>query len=190
MSLRAARRRKCCLSSPPAVLIGAVFAACLGIGACTTGSVKQSVTPLSVSAGQAANLISAYRAENGLPPVRVDSRLMQAAAEQARAMGERDKISHRIGGSLTKRVSRTGYDWGALSENLGAGYPSLSAVMEGWKRSPGHRKNLLSKNVTEIGIAAVATPPGSKRRNYWALVLGAPRPQRLQAGPFAMGLRQ
>ena len=103
-------------------------------------------------------------------------------------MGERDKISHNIGGSLPKRVAAAGYDWGAVAENLGAGYSSLGDVIAGWKASSGHRANLLNPLVTEIGIAAVATPPGSKHRNYWALVLATPQPDRVAAGPFGMEL--
>ena len=92
------------------------------------------------------------------------------------------------GGSLPKRVTAAGYHWGAAAENLGAGYSSLNDVISGWKASAGHRRNLLNPNVTEIGIAAVATPPGSKHRNYWALILAAPQPDRVVAGPFGMGL--
>jgi uncharacterized protein YkwD len=135
-------------------------------------------------------MVSAYRAQNGLGPVSVDSRLMQAAAEQARAMGERDKLSHSSGGSLARRVSGVGYDWGATAENIGAGYSSLEAVMAGWKASSGHRKNLLNPRVTDVGIAAVATPPGSKKSSYWALILAMPRPEAVAAGPFASEVLQ
>ena len=84
--------------------------------------------------------------------------------------------------------SRPGYDWGAAAENLGAGYSSLNDVIAGWKASAGHRTVLLNPNVTEMGIAAVATPPGSKHRNYWALIMASPQPDRVAAGPFGMEL--
>jgi uncharacterized protein YkwD len=148
------------------------------------------VTPIAVDAGAAAGMVSAFREENGLGPVGVDSRLMEAAADQARAMGERDKIGHSVAGSLPRRLGRAGYDWAATAENLGAGYASLPAAIEGWKASADHRKNLLNSYVTEIGVAAVATPPGSKKRTYWALIVGMPRPQAVAAGPFAMGAAQ
>jgi uncharacterized protein YkwD len=138
-----------------------------------------------VDAAYAARLISAYRAENGLGPVGVDSRLMLAATSYARAMGERDRINHRIGGSLLRRIQAAGYDWGAAAENLGAGYDGLSDVMAGWTRSAGHRQNLLNPYVTEIGIAAVAASRGSNYPNYWALILATPRPER-GAGPVAL----
>ena len=73
-----------------------------------------------------------------------------------------------------------------IAENLAAGYSSVGDAMGGWKASAGHRRNLLNPNVTEIGIAAVATPPGSKHRNYWALILASPPPERVAAGPFGM----
>jgi hypothetical protein len=166
----------------------AAIALGLGLAACSTGGGMRSVTPIGVDAGRAAGLISSYRAQNGLGRVRVNSKLMAAASDYARAMGTRDKIGHTIGGSLPKRITAAGYDWGAAAENLGAGYSSLNDVISGWKASAGHRRNLLNPNVTEIGIAAVATPPGSKHRNYWALILAAPQPDRVAAGPFGMGL--
>jgi uncharacterized protein YkwD len=113
---------------------------------------------------------------------------MRVAAGYARTMGERDKINHRLGGSLPKRVAAAGYDWGAVAENLAAGYDSTDEAIAGWKASAGHRKNLLNPLVTEIGIAAVSTPPGSDHRNYWALVLAMPRPERVAAGVGVMGL--
>jgi uncharacterized protein YkwD len=177
------------LSRPALMKLSLSRAALLGLGlwlsACTTSSI-QPVTPIPVDAGRAARLISAYRAENRLGPVGVDSRLMHAAAEYAAVMGKRDKIGHRLGASLPKRVALAGYTWGYVAENLAAGYGSLDDAMRGWKASAGHRHNLLSRYATEIGIAAVATPPGSKHRTYWALILAAPPPE--GEGVMAMGL--
>ena len=167
----------------PAVL--AILA--LVLAACSGGGSRQPATPISLDVGRTASLVSAYRAANGLGPVRVESRLMQAAATQARVMGERDRIGHRVAGPLPRRIWAAGYDWGAAAENLGAGYSNLDGAMAGWKASAGHRRNLLHPDVTEIGVAAVATPPGSKHRTYWALILAAPRPEPSPAGPFAMG---
>ena len=166
-----------------------VSIAALLLAACSTGNF-QPVRPIGVDAGRTAGMISSYRAEHGLGPVSVDSALMQAAADYARAMGERDKINHRIGGTLAKRVSAAGYDWMATAENLGAGLPTLDAAMTAWEASAGHRKNLLNPLVTEIGIAAVATGGDAEHDTYWALILAAPRPERVASGPFAMEQRR
>ena len=98
--------------------LGLAVISALFLAGCSTGNF-QPVRPIAVDAGRTAGVISSYRAQHGLGPVSVDSRLMQAAADYARAMGERDKINHRIGGTLAKRVSAAGYDWGATAENLG-----------------------------------------------------------------------
>lgn len=161
--------------------------AALALTGCSGSSSRQPASPISVDVGRTASLVSAYRAANGLGPVRVESRLNDAAESHARLMGQRDKMSHSLGGSLPKRIAAVGYDWGAAAENLGAGYANLDAAVAGWKRSAGHRRNLLNPNVTEIGVAAVAMPPGAKHRTYWALILAAPRPQQGSPGPFAMG---
>ena len=61
--------------------------------------------------------------------------------------------------------------------------------MAAGKTPAGHRRNLLNPLVTEIGIAAVATGGDAKHDTYWALILAAPRPERVASGPFAMEQR-
>lgn len=139
------------------------------------------VKPIAIDANRAARVISAYRAEHGLGPVRVDPRLMRVAADYARVMGERDRIKHGLGRSLPRRAEAAGYDWGYVSENLAASYDSFDEAMRGWKASPRHNKNLLNEYSTDVGIAAVSTPPGSNHRNYWALVFGLVQPDNLVA---------
>jgi len=156
-----------------AALLGAALAACQT----APGGGTRAVTPIAIDAARTARMISAYRAEQGLGPVSVDARLMRAASDYARVMGQRDKIGHQLGAALPKRVTTAGYHWGYVAENLAASFSSLDDAMQGWKDSPGHRHNLLSPYATEIGVAAVATPPGSDHRNYWALILAAPQPE-------------
>jgi uncharacterized protein YkwD len=142
---------------------------------CTGAPVRGEPTPIAVSAGAAAAMVSAYRARNGFGPVGTDPRLNSVASAQAMAMAGRDRLSHSAGGSLPRRLSAGGYAWDATAENIGAGYASLGAAMQGWEESPEHRKNLLNSHVTEIGVAAAAAPPGSRFRTYWSLVLATPR---------------
>ena len=156
------------------------LAGCMSFGALTP------VTPISVDAGRTASVVSAFRAANGRGRVGIDSRLMQVAEDQARAIGGRGRISHTVAGSLARRVSNAGYDWGATAENLGAGYPDIDAAMAGWKASAGHRRNLLNRRRDRHRHRGCRYAPGSKHRNYWALVLAGPRQERLAAGgPFS-----
>ena len=119
--------------------------------------------------------VNAFRSENGLGRVRYDSILDEAAERQARAMASRGKMSHDLDGALPSRVGVYGYQWAAVAENLGWNYRSTPAVMTGWKNSPGHRRNLLNPNVTEIGFAAAV---GGNGEPYWALILGRERNRR------------
>ena len=142
------------------------LAACVG----AQGSVDVSSSkPISVDRGEALAEINAFRAQNGLPSVRFSKILDEAADRQARAMAARNDLSHSLDGSLPSRVGAYGYDWAAVSENIGWNYRSTPGVITGWKNSAGHRRNLLNPNVTEIGFAAAV---GSNGEPYWSLILG------------------
>lgn len=139
----------------------------------------------------AASMISGYRQNNGLGAVTVDPALNRLAKQQADAMAAADKVDHSIRGtgSLSRRVSRSGYDAEIAVENIGAGYRTLAEAFSGWRDSPGHRKNMLRAGVTRMGIAT-AYAPGSKYKVFWSLVLAKPAERRIegpQAGPPADG---
>jgi uncharacterized protein YkwD len=152
----------------------ALTAALLGLAGCAGLDMALPAAPAAVDAGVAVRLVSGFRAESGLGSVTIDARLMRAAQSQALLMAQRDRMGHKVGGSLPRRVSTEGYEWGAVAENLGRGYDSLEAAFAGWQASAGHRRNLLNSRVTQVGVAA-ARAPGSKYGLYWALILAAPR---------------
>ncbi|MCW7544198.1 CAP domain-containing protein [Aurantimonas litoralis] len=155
-----------------ALLPIALLAACVGSpGSVDVGSTRE----ISVDRNVALATINAFRAENGLGAVRFDPVLGKAAERQARAMAARGNLSHSLDGPLPNRVASFGYDWAAVSENIGWNYRSTPAVITGWKRSPGHRRNLLNANVTEIGFAAAT---GANGEPYWALILGREKNRR------------
>jgi uncharacterized protein YkwD len=45
--------------------------------------------------------------------------------------------------------------------------------MRGWKESPGHNKNLLLPDATNMGIALVQDPR-TEFKSFWTLVIGSP----------------
>jgi len=130
-----------------------------------------------VDAAAAASMISGYRQNNGLGAVSVDPALMKLAAEQAYAMASRDRLDHDVGRGFGQRIAGSGYDAKAAYENIGAGYHTLAEAFSGWRGSPGHRANMLKRDVTQIGIAA-AYSPRSKYKVFWALVLASPDDRR------------
>ena len=44
-----------------------------------------------------------------------------------------------------------------LGENIASGYPSASAVVEGWIGSPKHRANIMRRQFRRVGFARVGT---------------------------------
>jgi uncharacterized protein YkwD len=157
---------------------------CLALAACTLGldrgsvfSTRLATQPGTVNASEAASLISAYRRGRGLGGVTVDPTLTRIAAVHSERMAASNKMAHVLPGegSFRQRLTAGGFNGGAAAENVAAGQDSLSEVLEAWRRSPGHNRNLLMTGVTHIGIA-VAVAPESRYKTFWTLVLGAPRP--------------
>ena len=131
-----------------------------------------------LDANAAASMISGYRANNGLPPVSLDPALMRLAEAQARAMADRDRISHNPGGAaFIERLRRSGYDAKVAAENISAGYHSLAEAFSGWRDSPPHRANMLLTGADRMGIAAIYAP-GSKYKVFWALIMATPGEKR------------
>jgi|SRR5688572_15910231 uncharacterized protein YkwD len=134
---------------------------------------SMAVSGAQVDSAAAASMISGYRKNNGLGAVSVDPALMKLAAEQANAMASRDRLDHDVGRGFSQRIAGSGYDAKAAYENIGAGYHTLAEAFSGWRGSPGHRANMLQRNVNQIGIAA-AYSPRSKYKVFWALILASP----------------
>jgi uncharacterized protein YkwD len=116
---------------------------------------SMAVSGAKLDAAMAASMISGYRRNNGLSAVTVDPALMRLAEAQARAMASRDKLDHNVGRGFAERIRASGYDARIAVENIGAGYHTLAQAFSGWRDSPPHRANMLNRNATHIGIAAV-----------------------------------
>ena len=132
----------------------------------------------------AVSALNAYRAGNGLKPVRIDPALAAMAERQAKAMAAADALSHDVAGSFSSRIAAGGIDTTEAGENIGAGYMSLGAAMEGWRRSPEHDANLKLSDATRFGIAIAKNPDG-QYGVYWAMEVAAePRPPASEVGAF------
>ena len=67
------------------------------------------------------------------------------------------------GSTSGNRMDRRGYNWRACAENIAVN-SSEERTVKAWIESPGHCRNIMNPNYTEIGAARVG--------NYWTLVLG------------------
>lgn len=152
------------------IVLCLALAACGGPAPLATRTAATSAVPLDPAAAAAA--ISRYRAAHGLRPVTVDSRLMLAAERQAQAVAQVGYLSHEVGGTFSRRLAWAGHGGLHAAENLSAGAHSLDQVLARWQASREHNKNLLLPQARRIGIARVDAP-GTRFRQYWALVLAS-----------------
>ncbi|MEO1265956.1 MAG: CAP domain-containing protein [Pseudomonadota bacterium] len=141
---------------------------------------RRSLTRPSAQAGSfdqasALKLINAYRRKKGLRALKLNPALAKAAKLHSRDLAKWDRISHygSDGSNPWDRVKRVGFKAKLAAENVGTGQKSLAEVMEGWKKSPGHNKNLLLPDATHMGIALV-NDPKTEFKTFWTLVLGTP----------------
>ena len=116
-------------------------------------------------------LTNAFRQEQGLANVRANASLRKAAESFAQYLARTNAFSHTADGRQpADRAKAAGYDYCMVAENLASNLDSRGFetrqlardAVEGWKNSPGHRKNLMQPNVTEIAVA-VAKAPGQEK---------------------------
>jgi uncharacterized protein YkwD len=116
------------------------------------------------------------RARFGLPPLTWDPRLAEVARGHSRDMRAHDFVGHVSprSGSPVDRVRRAGIAHTMVLENLARAY-SPREVQRGLMDSPGHRANILNKEVTHVGIGVeIAATPGGVRELWVAQLLSRP----------------
>jgi uncharacterized protein YkwD len=123
----------------------------------------------------AETLVNGYRAEKGLKPLRLNTRLSDAAMKHSLDLAKSDRISHygSDGSDSWDRVTRTGYRARVTAENVGTGQASIGEVFRGWQNSRDHNINLLLPDAEEMGIAMVHNPK-TQFKTFWTLVVSAP----------------
>lgn len=109
-------------------------------------------------------------------PLTLDSRLNAAAQGHAVDMARGNFHSHTgsDGSDVGDRVTRQGYAWRAVAENIAAGQPTPESVMAAWLASEGHCRNIMSGAYTQLGVGR-ATNSASRYGIYWAQNFAAPR---------------
>ncbi len=123
-----------------------------------------------------------FRREQGLQPVDPDAKLTAAARYFAQYMARTERYGHEADGTEpADRAMRHGYDYCLVAENLSYQYNSADfhtadlaqRYVEGWKNSPGHRKNMVSPHATDT---AVAVTRSEKSGRYYAVqMFGRPK---------------
>lgn len=124
---------------------------------------------------------NAFRRRNALGALEPDARLMRIAQAHAANMarqdrfGDTDRNGHVLDGrNVEYRIQAGGYEFARVAENVGyqLNRPDpVASMMQGWKDSPGHRRNMLLPDVVEIGVGAAQ---GKSGRWYFVQLFGRP----------------
>ena len=109
-------------------------------------------------------------------PVAASPALNEVALEHSRDMAEHLKLGHpgSDGSVPADRVTRSGYAWRGVGENVASGQQTADAVVKSWLESPGHCENIMEPRFTEMGIA-FALAPDQNPNIYWTQVFATPR---------------
>jgi uncharacterized protein YkwD len=125
-------------------------------------------------AGQVLQLTNQQRQAAQLAPLAVEPALGQAAQQYANVLALGACFAHTCGPvpDVSDRTEQAGYlDWVALGENIAAGQPNPTAVVDAWMQSPEHRANILGARYTDIGTGVVIT--NDRYQRYWVQEFGA-----------------
>ena len=123
-----------------------------------------------------------FRKQEGRGELQSQPLLVATARDFADFLARTDKFSHEADGSEpTERAKKHDYAPCIVAENIAYEYSSAGfetedltrRFIEGWKKSPGHRKNMLDPDLLEAGMAVAQSKESGK---YYAVqVFGRPR---------------
>ena len=129
--------------------------------------------PLKSLEDEVVKLVNQQRAKYGLGPLTVNWELSRCARIKSQDMINRNYFSHTSPtyGSPFNMMENFGLRFSAAAENIAKGQRTPQEVMNAWMNSPGHRANILSKNVTHIGVGAAKSSNGTL---YWTQMFMKP----------------
>lgn len=120
--------------------------------------------------------INEVRAGYGLPGLRQDGRLAEAAVRHSRDMAAHSGLMHvgSDGSTSGERIAQAGYRARRWQEVVGWGFEgNIERMIDWWMNSPNHRPILLDGGLVEAGVGYVYAP-GSEWGHYWTVDFAVP----------------
>ena len=123
-------------------------------------------TSLSTLEDEVIRLVNAERDMYGLPALAKNWEASRIARIKSQDMIDSKYFSHDSPtyGSPFNMMENFGLRFSAAAENIAMGQKSAAEVVKTWMDSPGHRANILSRTVTQIGVGAAKAANGT---TYW-----------------------
>jgi uncharacterized protein YkwD len=110
------------------------------------------------------------------PPLSLAPALTRAARAHSRDMAVHDFFSHTgsDGSTPGERVTRAGYRWSMVGENVASGVETARAAVAGWLASPHHCANIMTAGFRQMGVA-FAVDAANPQVIAWTEDFGTPR---------------
>jgi uncharacterized protein YkwD len=129
------------------------------------------------------------RALNGLSPLKANPLLNAIAESRAKDMLEKQYFAHvsPTGEQASDIAQNIGYHYKIIAENIGGGnFYTNQKIIDGWTQSPGHRKNILTREIEEMGAAVLKGDMNGAETYITVQIFGLqspPVPQHICVGP-------
>ncbi|WP_411503194.1 CAP-associated domain-containing protein [Brevibacillus centrosporus] len=107
---------------------------------------------------QILDLVNVARSRAQLPPLQWNEKAAEVARGHSRDMESNDFFDHvsaTTGSDPFERLKQASIPYRMAGENIAAGYPDAIEAHESWMNSPGHRKNVLEKGFTQLGVGVI-----------------------------------
>jgi uncharacterized protein YkwD len=116
------------------------------------------------------------RAEHRLPPLKPNEKLFAAARKHSENMAKQQKMEHVLDKqNPLQRVRAAGYAYQYAGENLAWNQRNATELLKEWMNSEEHKKNILFRGFSEIGIGVARSEKGEP---YFTQVFGTPAGRR------------
>jgi uncharacterized protein YkwD len=128
-----------------------------------------------------------FRKQEGRPELKVNAELTRAAQYFADFMARTDKYSHTADDKQPwDRAAEYGYKYCIVAENIAYQFNSegfttrelTDGFIEGWKKSPHHRENMLDPDVDDIGVGVARS--ATTGRYYAVQDFGRPKSKEIK----------
>lgn len=134
-----------------------------GAQAALASNTEAHYTSASVSAQEqsAGNLLNSDRARYGLSALTIDPVLSRIARVKSEDMRDQQYFAHTSPtyGDVRNMLTMMGYSYVSASENI-AHHATVEKAQAAFLSSPGHRRNVLSKSFTHVGIGVAYDAKG------------------------------
>lgn len=123
-------------------------------------------------------LTNDYRTSQGLKPLTLNDQLNKSSLAHTQDLTTNNYWAHNNpnGKTWDSFIKDSGYPYKYAGENIANGFRDTGSMMQSWKNSPTHNKNLVNPNYTDIGISIVQGKRNGRNVYYVIQNFGSQQP--------------